>query len=129
MLDAQPDAKQNFRFISNLGNFRLDDANPDDGDDYTNSITFEVTPQRTYTFKEQVPGGWVLTDIVCDTPHQVNVPEAEAEIVVNNNEQVTCTFVNTRQTRGMTGEAVDEDEAGYKDWSAKTMIFLPYVTK
>jgi hypothetical protein len=133
VLDAQPDDGQDVAFLSNLGDFVLDDPTDDDGDAHKNSITFEVIPQRTYVFEEQVPSGWRVADVVCDTPHLVKSSETSAEIVVNNNEVVTCIFVNTRETHSTNGTNGEGNEGGTSTSGTTgtqgTKQYLPFVAK
>ena len=64
-VDANPQSVRNFRFEGDLGKFRLDDANPDDGDAIGSSESFEVEP-GTYSVKQLVPYRWTLQGIVCE---------------------------------------------------------------
>jgi hypothetical protein len=96
-LDAQPDSIQNFRFNGGLGTFRLDDANPDDGDAYSNRKVFTVQP-NTYTVNQQLPSTWFLTGIAC-TPSAgatVNLAARQVTLAVSAGAEVTCTFTNGR---------------------------------
>ena len=73
IVDALPDSKQNFRFSSSLGSFKLDDATPDDGDSVVRSRQWDV-PASTYTFTADIPYSWFFQNISCtgDNPFAVN---------------------------------------------------------
>lgn len=96
--DAIPDDPQDFDFESGLQPFTLDDANPDDADAFTNSITFSDLAPGLIDVTEVVPAGWTLTNIVCNDPTantSVDVPNATASVQLDPDETVTCTFVDT----------------------------------
>jgi hypothetical protein len=95
-LEANPESVRNFRFEGDLGRFRLDDANPDDGDSFGNSKRFEVEP-GVYTVKQFVPYRWSLGSIVCaGGANSVDLDNAAVAITAGAGENITCTFTNLR---------------------------------
>lgn len=96
-LDAQPDSIQNFRFSSNVSNFQLDDAAPDDNDTMLRQQSFNVTP-GAYHFTATVPKTWYLTAIECAPVAKgaVDLPNQKVTVTVVAGDDVTCTFVNQR---------------------------------
>jgi alpha-L-arabinofuranosidase len=96
-LDAQPESKQDFRFSGGLGSFRLDDANPNDGDAYSQSRAFTVAP-GAYSVTESIPSTWRLTAILCTPSANGVVDLARARVTLNvaGGDDVNCTFVNLR---------------------------------
>ena len=95
--DAQPNSNTNFRFGGQLGVFRLDDPNGDDGDAYQNSQTFEVAP-GTYRVTQQQFNAWVLTDVACNAGSvAVELNNSRAFITIGSGENISCTFTNERK--------------------------------
>ncbi|MEZ4733352.1 MAG: M60 family metallopeptidase [Caldilineaceae bacterium] len=97
-LDAQPESIQNFRFTGDLGSFRLDDPNPDDGDNVRNSHTV-TKAAGVYAINQIVPSGWVLAAVVCDpaVQAQVDLAAARLTLTVAAGDNITCTFVTERR--------------------------------
>jgi hypothetical protein len=104
--NAEPADGTDFAFSSELGDFTLDDASPDDGDAVVDSKLFEVTPLVSQPFIEQAPLFWDLNSIVCvyssgdtivtairDNGSLIGVTIAPAP-----EDEVTCTFNNQRTT-------------------------------
>lgn len=104
ILDTQPDSPGNALFTTNenkLKTFELED----DGDENTkpaSSRTFEKLQPGTYRAQINVPAGWTLIAINCDsnanggegTNNNVSsVPEGWVDINVEAAEIATCTFV------------------------------------
>lgn len=126
--DAQPGLKQNFRFTGDLGNFRLDDAEPDDGDRHSNAKTFTVAP-GTYMVKEQRPAGWILASITCTPADKgaVDLGNWQVSINVTGGDNVTCTFVNQRNVTVNVlkyhdrngNRRRDANEPGLPDWTMR----------
>ena len=92
----------NFNFDENIsapdGTFMLDDGE---------SLLFNSVSPGTYTVSEDdptvSPGGFVLSDIVCDDMgSSTNVQTRTATIDLDPNEDITCTFTNTSQLEGLT---------------------------
>ncbi len=96
--DAQPASNTNFRFGGNLGTFRLDDPETDDGDSFTDSQTFTVD-DRSYVIRQQVFMNWSLAEINCSPSSNavVDLSKNKVTIDVVEGEDVTCTFVNQRR--------------------------------
>jgi hypothetical protein len=100
--DADPADGTDFTFSGRLvGNpheetWKLDDAVPDDGDAFTDSVTFPRLESGIYLVTETpIPRGWDLASIVCDDPDSTtNLGTATATIDVDPGETVTCTFTN-----------------------------------
>jgi hypothetical protein len=69
---------------------------PDDGDAFTDSVTFPRLESGIYLVTETpIPRGWDLASIVCDDPDSTtNLGTATATIDVDPGETVTCTFTN-----------------------------------
>jgi hypothetical protein len=93
--DAQPNSRDNIHFTGDLGNFHLDDASPDDRDPFSRSQTFAVGP-GVYIVTEQVPNGWLLTNISCDPAASaaVDLVNHQVTITVADDSAITCTFIN-----------------------------------
>lgn len=94
---VQPNSRQDFRFHGALGDFRLDQAAPDDGDEVTQTITFTVSP-GVYAITEEPPQTWQMSAISC-TPRalgQIDLQTGKATLTVQAGERVHCTFVNDR---------------------------------
>ncbi|MCB0189171.1 MAG: hypothetical protein KDE31_33105, partial [Caldilineaceae bacterium] len=98
VVDAAPTRRLNFRFTGTLGDFRLDDAVPDDGDPYENSRTFTVEA-GTHTIREQLPNRWLLTMISCDSSmgSVVDLTTQRVTLTVAQGDHVRCTFVNQKE--------------------------------
>lgn len=96
-VQAQPASRQDFRFHGDLGDFRLDSAEVDDGDALTNTTTFTV-PTGVYTVTEAAPLTWQLSQITC-TPRvlaRTDVRIGRAVLTVASGERLNCTFFNER---------------------------------
>lgn len=101
--DAQPDSDQEFKFTGSLG-----DPNEEEGpnfilvDDGQNDITdrriFTDLESGTYTVTEPNVTGWTLESIDCVGGNDAKESERNAFIKLEPGENVTCTFVNTRDT-------------------------------
>jgi hypothetical protein len=97
VLDARPDLPTNHGFGGSLGAFLLDDPAVDDGDAYTKTRTFTVTP-GTYTVRRNNPDSWFTTAIAC-TPASnaaIDLPQRRAAITVADGANVTCTYTVDR---------------------------------
>jgi len=96
-VQAEPPSRQDFRFHGDLGDFRLDQASPDDEDDITQSITFTVTP-GVYTVTAELPLTWHLGQIDCTPADQAQVTllTGQATLTLQAGDQMDCTFVNER---------------------------------
>ena len=111
MLDAQPDARRSFQFNGDLGKFKLDDIEPQDGDAFGNSATFTVS-SNSYTISERLPQRWYLANIKCDPTENVitDLMTASVTITVNAGDAITCGFTN--QCYGKIRSRVFNDENG-----------------
>jgi hypothetical protein len=76
--------------------FRLDDAVPDDGDEFADYLTFENLDPGSYTFTETLPVNWILSDILCTGGSSVTTDQPNQKVTVNlaADEDVVCTFQN-----------------------------------
>lgn len=91
--DAQPNDPQDFSFVTignGLSNFTLDD----DGDNtntLSNTEIFLDLSAGTYTVAEGAVTGWTQTSAICSDGSLVSA------ISLQEGENITCTFTNTRQ--------------------------------
>lgn len=103
-------AEQAFSFSS----FHID-GTISDGE----SINLEVSPGR-YTFTEEVPESWELTDITCSNASSTgNIESETATLIVEKGETVGCTFINSRlPTLTLLKEVInyDQGELGASDF-------------
>lgn len=97
----------NFNFSENItepnGDFMLDDGG---------TITFlDVSPGEYEVTEDDptvMPGGYFLSDIVCDDMgSSTNVGTRTATIDLDSEEVITCTFTNTAQLEGLTMTKTD----------------------
>ena len=89
---TSPAGGTNFSFADNIpgspGTFNLNDGQ---------NRTFANVPAGTYTFTENVPAGYTLTDVVCSDGDSTGNPFAgTATVQLQAGETVTCTFRNLR---------------------------------
>lgn len=96
-LKAEPGSRQDFRFHGDLGDFSLDQADADDGDTITETITFTVTP-GVYIITQETPKTWLMSAISCSPRAlgQINLTLGKVTLTVQAGEHVHCTFVNER---------------------------------
>ncbi len=114
--DADPADGTDFGFTGDLGDFTLDDADPDDGDAVGPDAVFPAALDTPVTVSELVPAGWELTDITCDEgpirdpdgfdQTDVTVDLASQSITATFGDlfarQVSCTFTNSQLQPGLT---------------------------
>lgn len=64
-----------------------------------------------YTIEEKtLPTGWKLTDLDCDQTVTVDLKTNKATFDLDRNENITCTFTNTRSTSSLViNKIIDED--------------------
>ncbi|MCB0064954.1 MAG: hypothetical protein KDE19_22675 [Caldilineaceae bacterium] len=95
--DALISTNHNFRFTGDLGTFRLDDPNRDDGDRYGKEITFLVGAGM-YRIAEQQTTKWKLVEINCTPGFRADVDLAQAAVTIDvrTHNDVTCRFVSAR---------------------------------
>lgn len=96
--DSSPNSNVNFRFDGQLGTFRLDDPDVDDGDAFPQSQPFTVPP-GSYRIRQQEFTAWVLTSITCTPTNTAPTLKLENELLILTvaaGETVSCTFVNQR---------------------------------
>lgn len=109
-LDVQPDSRTNFSFGGSLGNFKLDDIMPQDGDAFSNSKSFTI-PAGTYTVTEQQISGYLDANIFC-TPSIGTIADlANHQLVINaaSGANITCTFVVQREGQIIAGAYNDHN--------------------
>ena len=79
--------------------FTLNDADPDDGDSYTDSKSFTL-PSGEYNVTEVLPDGWALDGIQCqhgpDSFVGINYGENRAYITFAAGDDVVCAFANEK---------------------------------
>lgn len=78
-----------------LNSFILDDAEPDDGDRFTDSRVLDQLLSGEYTITERVTPGWRGTGVSCDAADwSAGDQNQSATIHLAPGEDVTCTFTN-----------------------------------
>lgn len=97
--DSVPNDGQDFSFsttVDGVTGFSLDD---DLDDTLSNIKTFTgLTADSTYTFTEGLVSGWRLTNITCDGQDSpINLDARTATVNLADNENVVCTFTNTKE--------------------------------
>jgi hypothetical protein len=99
VLDMQPNSAVNQSFVGSLGNFRLDDASPDDNDGVTNRRTFTVAP-GSYTVRHNKTT-WVTTALACtpNTGAAVDLNAGSVALTLVAGDNVTCTFTQVRSAQ------------------------------
>ncbi len=97
--DASPDSSDSFKFTGNLGEFDLVD---DGGDNSLYKKIFTGVGSDTYTVTEPAVKGWTLDSITCEGGSDVKTNNRNAVIKLSSDENVTCTFKNTRDTGSIT---------------------------
>ncbi len=117
-LVVEPRSIQNFLFAGDVGEFRLDDAGFDDGDEHGNGRTFTLEP-GTYTITERIPNTWYLIDLSCTPAQHVVADQAAHKMVVTMvaGETVGCTFVHQRNAIVRTRTFLDADRNGERGLS------------
>ncbi len=88
---------KDFNFsTSTLGSFILDDDG-NNGNQHSNTKVFNV-PSGAYWVRENSASGWKLTDLVCigDDNSVVDIENRRADLDLDLNENITCTFTNTK---------------------------------
>ena len=92
--DAVPDDPQDFAFSGSFGNFSLDD---DTDPTLPDRRTFTQVAPGQYTVTESAVNGWKLTGLSCSDANSTgDLATRTATINVGPNENVTCTFTNTK---------------------------------
>jgi hypothetical protein len=102
--NAEPAIGTDFAFTSDLADFTLDDAVPDDGDVVLDRVTFSPVPASAdYAFVEQPPLFWALDSIVCVYSGDSIISgiwDGESLVGVSINpatdDEITCTFFNVQ---------------------------------
>jgi predicted outer membrane repeat protein len=129
--EAAPKSTQDFRFTAGpptpligVGNeggvlpstFILDDAAPDDRDLYPKSRSFTL-PGGVYTFAEQPPSNWYLSEPVrCTTGAGSSVSPVQKGVAVTlAGGDVTCVFTNTLSATIQTLKYNDANANGRRD--------------
>ncbi|MBI4286821.1 MAG: hypothetical protein HY671_00130, partial [Chloroflexi bacterium] len=93
--DAQPDGPLDFEFGGSWGQFFLDDDGINNNP-LSNTQTFSNLAPGTYTIKENVPSGWVLSIACKDPDGGTTVADYYADIDLDAGETVTCIFTNKK---------------------------------
>lgn len=119
--DAVPNDPRGFNFNGSLGNFTLDDDNIG----INNTKVFSNKVPGTYTITEPSVSGWTLTNINCVGGSDVNINNQNAVVKLKAGENVTCTFVNTKDSHcgnGITenGEQCDDGNSNGSDGCSNT---------
>jgi hypothetical protein len=115
VVNAAPDSRRNFRFDGDLGDFKLDDASRDEEDDEDAGKSFEVSP-GVYNVGELVPHRWLLVNILCQGGNTlVNLAGEFVAITAAAGDDITCTFVNERDTTVRVRVYNDANENGERD--------------
>ncbi|MBX3013315.1 MAG: hypothetical protein KF832_17480 [Caldilineaceae bacterium] len=96
-VQTTPASRQDFRFHGDLGDFQLDQAEPDDGDAIGQTKTFTVTP-GLYAVETETPLTWQLSAIDCTAGSQLNLQliRGQAKLLLQAGDQLRCTFVHQR---------------------------------
>ncbi len=102
---AAPPVGTDFGFTSTLpgyGTFTLDQADPDDGDAVTETLTVSGLDFGVYTVTEEIAADFELVDVVCDdaaslSPSVGQVISRTAIVHLDPGETVTCRFRNNGQ--------------------------------
>jgi len=108
---ADPADGTDFSFTGDLGTFELDDADPDDEDDRTNTITFAGLSSGSYVIEEQdLPRHWRLATVECTSDLEGGgsfelVTDVNGDLIgvivhLQADEHITCTFTNERERGG-----------------------------
>ena len=102
--DATPADGTDFDFtihenrFGNSTGFSLDDsADSDTGASLPDSVTYTVTPSTVTVTEADLPSGWNLSDISCTDSGATRSGQA-ISFELSDNEEVTCTFVNSKTT-------------------------------
>ncbi len=95
--DAVPNSAQDFDFAttgSGLSAFKLDD---DSDNTLSDTKVFNDVAPGAYTITEAAVSGWKLTNLVCnDANGSVDLNAGKATLNVGPNEEITCTYTNTK---------------------------------
>jgi hypothetical protein len=101
--DADPADSTDFSFELRgdaTEDFILDDADPDDGDGYTNTYTMTL-PAGDYTLQEIVPAGWYNVDFFCEGASNSASDNDTEYLTLAAGDDATCTFKN-KETASLT---------------------------
>ncbi|RME41915.1 MAG: hypothetical protein D6796_15175, partial [Caldilineae bacterium] len=105
--EANPANGTDFTFHGDLGGFTLDDANPDDNDAITQTITYAGLVSDTYVITESIPSGWwTLLGIGCTAEPDTGglftlISDTNDSLIgvavhLQADQSVVCTFTNDR---------------------------------
>lgn len=95
--------------------FTLDDADPDDGDNYTNKEYLSLKTGKTYYITEEQVEGWDLDKIYCNRGTQWYRDGNTLVLTLNDAEDVRCWFKNEKQGEVVVTKFNDYDRDGKKD--------------
>lgn len=89
-LNSTPKSIRNLHFTSAVGDFALDDPALDDGDAYTQAVSFTLT-SAVYSFTLALPSDRYLQGVSCEGPNIPEVSGAIFQIALSGGKSVTCT--------------------------------------
>ncbi len=98
--DANPANGTDFSFsgtggTGGLGDFTLDDADPDDGDSIGDTQDFGEVMAGVYQITEALPFGWILSSATCvGDSGEVAITDG-VEVTLEVGDDVVCTFTNS----------------------------------
>jgi hypothetical protein len=94
VMDALPDAAQDFTFSGTLGGFVLDD----DSDPTRNRLrVFQDVADGVYTITQDDPAQWNVVSVSCTSGGTGNKSTRTATVTIAGGNNVTCTFTNVRR--------------------------------
>lgn len=114
--EANVEDGEDFGFSGTLGAFNLDDDN--DGT-LSNSKAFtNLLANQSYEITEDIVSGWELSSINCEgaSSLQTDVVNRKVNINLNNNEDVICTFNNTKEVSSVKVCKFDSDNNALSNW-------------
>ena len=97
VVESDPRLPQDFGFTGDLGSFTLDDALPDDGDGFIQSIVFTDQPAASYQVTRTPVPGWSLVDFRCEGTDLADTSSILGDVAtfdVDDGESLTCTFTH-----------------------------------
>lgn len=99
--DADVEDGTDFKFSGDLGNFTLDDANPDDNDNISDTQIFSNVTAGSYSITESSDPNFDLSNILIngdsDGGSVVDVANGTVDIDLDAGEDITVTFLNSKR--------------------------------
>ncbi|MFN8443776.1 MAG: carboxypeptidase regulatory-like domain-containing protein [Caldilineaceae bacterium] len=89
-LNSTPKSIRNLHFTSAVGDFALDDPALDDGDAFTQAVSFTLT-SAVYSFTLALPSDRYLQGVSCEGPNSPEVNGSIFQIALSGGNSVTCT--------------------------------------